>query len=183
MHEKTLNSRFVYQGRIVSLELQDVELANGTHAPREIIRHGPAVAIVAALPDGRFALVRQYRKPVEQVMLEVVAGNVEPDEPLEDAARREVREETGYDAVRLQRLGALYPSPGYVDERIEIYAAELNPTPADLALDEDEHVEVALLTAAEIDALIRAGEITDGKTLAAWLLYQKAGQPAGEARP
>ena len=173
MNEKTLSSEFVYRGRIVSLELQDVELNNGIRAKREVVRHGPAVAMVCEAADGRFALIHQFRKPVEQIMLEVPAGNVEPDEDLEVAARREIREETGYEATSLTRLGALYPSPGYVDERIEIYHAHLAAEPAALDLDEDEQVRVELCERHQILAWVREGRITDGKTLAAWLMYEE----------
>lgn len=173
MNERTTNLRRVYDGRIVSLELHDVELHNGVHAKREVVRHGPAVAVVAEMRDGRFAFVRQFRKPVEGSMLEVVAGNVEPGEACETSARREVREETGYEVEHIRRLGAVYPSPGYVDERIEIYYARLSGQPAEKDLDEDEHVEVRIYARDEVLELIQSEKIQDGKTLAAWLLYER----------
>ena len=173
MNERTIHMERVYDGRIVALELHDVEMHHGVRAKREIIRHGPAVAVVAETQDGRFALVRQFRKPVECAMLEVVAGNVEPGEPLETSARREVREETGYEVETIRRLGAIYPSPGYVDERIEIYHARLSPEPVAKDLDDDEHVELHLYSRDEVLELIRSEHIQDGKTLAAWLLYER----------
>lgn len=173
MDEKTIKMERVYDGRIVSLELHEVELHTGVRAQREIVRHGPAVAVVAELPDGRFAFVRQFRKPVEGVLLEVVAGNVEAGEALETAAVREVREETGYETASIRRLGAIYPSPGYVDERIEIFYATLAGVVADKDLDDDEHVEVQLHTRDEVHEMIETEVIQDGKTLAAWLLYDR----------
>lgn len=173
MNERTLRVERVYDGRIVSLELHDVELHDGTRTRREIIRHGPAVAVVAVLPDGRFVFVRQFRKPLDRAIIEVVAGNVEPDEDLEKAAIRELREETGYEAVSIRRIGAVYPSPGYVDERIELFYARLTGEPVARALDDDEHVEVQIYARDEVLALIDAEQIQDGKTLAAWMLYER----------
>ena len=173
MNERTIHMERVYDGRIVALELHDVEMHHGVRAKREVIRHGPAVAVVAETQDGRFALVRQFRKPVECAMLEVVAGNVEPGEPLETSARREVREETGYEVETIRRLGAIYTSPGYVDERIELYHARLAAQPAAKAMDEDEHVELAIYSREEVRELIVSGKIQDGKTLSAWLLYER----------
>jgi ADP-ribose pyrophosphatase len=173
MHEKTLSVKTVYTGRILGLELQDVELANGKKAFREIVRHGGAVAVLARLPDGRFALVRQFRKPVEQEMLEVVAGNRGRDEDPEACARRELKEETGFEARQIRRLGFIYPSPGYVDEKIDLFFAEVDAQPGATHPDEDEHLDVLLLSREDIVRRMRAGEIHDSKTLATWLLYEK----------
>lgn len=173
MHEKTLSVKTVYSGRILGLELQDVELANGTKAFREIVRHRGAVAVLARLPDGRFALVRQFRKPVEQEMLEVVAGNRGRDEDPEACARRELKEETGFEARQIRRLGFIYPSPGYVDEKIDLFFAEVDAEPGSTHPDEDEHLDVLLLSREDIVRRMWAGEIHDSKTLATWLLYEK----------
>ena len=167
-------------GCVVSVEVQDVELETGQAAIREIVRHRGAVAVLARRPDGRFLFVRQFRKPVEQIMLEVVAGVLELDEHPEDAARRELREETGYVATDLRPLGVVHPSPGYLDERIEVFAAEVGLEAGPRALDHDERVEVAPLTAEEFESLAWRGGVSDAKTLAAWTLY-KAAAPRGAA--
>ena len=173
MYEKTISRKTVYTGRILGLEVQEIEMENGKKGLREIVRHRGAVAILARLPDGRFALVRQFRKPVEKEMLEIVAGNREPNEDPEFCAKRELREETGFPAKIVRRLGFIYPSPGYVDEKIEIFFAEVDAESGQIDLDEDEHVEVVLLTRDEIVGKISRDEIHDSKTLAAWLLYEK----------
>lgn len=174
MEETTIQYRTLFTGRVVGLELHEVQLANGRQASREVVRHVPAAGVVAEMADGRFAFVRQYRKPVEQAVLEIVAGVCEPGEEPETTARRELREESGYDAVALTRLGAIYPSPGYVDEVIHLYHARLAPEPAGTALDEDEHVQLEVYTADEVWALIDAGAIQDAKTLTAWFwLHQR----------
>lgn len=171
MHEKTRTSKTLYSGRILGLEVQEVELPNGKTALREIVRHRGAVAVLARRADGRFLFVRQFRKPVEQVLLEVVAGNREPGEPAETCARRELEEETGYRVRALEHLGFIYPSPGYVDERIDIFFAETEQAVGATKPDEDEMLELAVLTADEVAARIRNQEIHDAKTLAAWMMF------------
>lgn len=172
MKETTVQKKTAFAGKLLSLEQHDVVLDNGKQAYREIIRHPGAVGVLARHARGAFVLVRQFRKAVEMMTTEVVAGLLNPGESFEAAARRELAEETGFSAKRLIRLGTVYASPGYVDEKIEVYYAELDGQPAaPLALDHDEHVETLLLTRDEFAAAICAGEITDGKTLAAWALY------------
>lgn len=173
MRENTIGSRTVFKGRLLTLDVVDVELENGVRSTREIVRHRGAAAVLARLPDGRFVLVRQFRKPVEREVLEIVAGLLEEGESPEACARREVREETGHDVDRLVRLGTVCPSVGCMDEHIQLFYARLKDGPAETSLDHDEHVEPVLLTAEEINDLIRRGAIEDSKTLAAWLLYEK----------
>lgn len=176
MHEKTIASRTLYKGRILGLEVQDVELENGKKALREIVRHGGAVAVLARTPDGRYVFVRQFRKPVERDLLEVVAGNRDPGEDPAACARRELEEETGYRAASLVPLGYIYPSPGYGDERIDLFHAETEAVRGAAAPDDDENLDVILLASNEVCERIRSGEIVDSKTLAIW---QKAGTIIG----
>ena len=124
------------------------------------------------MPDGRFVFVRQFRKPLERVMLETVAGKLEPGEDPEECARREVMEETGYRAGESAKLGVIYPSPGYTDETIHVYHVKLIPEMVTAGGDEDEDLEVVHLTSAEIEEMVASGDIEDGKTLAMWLLYK-----------
>ncbi|MCX6998384.1 MAG: NUDIX hydrolase [Kiritimatiellaeota bacterium] len=173
MHEKTLSRQIVYDGRILRLEVQEVELADGTRAVRELIRHAPAAAVLARGPDGRFLFVRQYRKAVDQAVLEIVAGICEPGEAPAATAARELREETGYTATRLVELGAAFATPGYVDERITLFYAEAAGPAGPTDRDADERLEVVPLTAGEFERRLRSGEIQDAKTMAAWLLYEK----------
>ncbi len=172
MREATLNVKTVYRGRILGLEVLDVELENGKKALREVVRHRGAVAVLARRPDGAFVFVRQFRKPVEQDLLEVVAGNREPGEDPEACARRELEEETGCRAAAIRSMGFIYPSPGYVDEKIEAFFAETVAESGRQKPDEDEHLDVVLLERGEVIERIRRGEIHDSKTLAIWLLFE-----------
>lgn len=153
------------------VETLQVELENGLTAYRELVRHPGAVCVLLRAPDKRLALVRQYRVGAQKQMLEVVAGILNAGEDPDAAAHREVREETGFALTRLSRMGMLYPTPGYVEERIVCYYGEAGEQGA-RQLDHDERVEVELIDESEFQARIRRGEIEDAKTLAAWALYQ-----------
>ncbi|HEY5653593.1 MAG TPA: NUDIX hydrolase [Pontiella sp.] len=172
MYEKTLSRKTVYEGRIINVDVLEVELENGKRSVREIVQHGSAVAIIPRRADERFVFIRQFRKPMEQICFEVVAGNCDPGEDEAVSAARELQEETGYEAKSLKFLGPIFPSVGYCTERINIYFAEVGNDPGKTDLDEDERIDVVVLTEDELDDMIRAGEVTDSKTLAAWMLYK-----------
>ncbi|MBL7012247.1 MAG: NUDIX hydrolase [Kiritimatiellales bacterium] len=171
MREKTIGSRTVFEGRIMRVEVLDVELPDGRVATREIVRHGPAVAVVARRRDGRFVFIRQFRKAMERICFEVMAGNCDPGEEAEVSAIRELREETGYEPDAIRFLAPIYPSVGYCDERIDVFYADVHE-PGDTDFDHDEEIETVLLTEEEMDEMIRAGEVQDAKTLAVWALWK-----------
>lgn len=175
MHEKTLSVRRGFTGKLLNLDVVDVELAHGLRSVREIVRHPGGVVILARLPDGRFVLVRQFRKALESVLLEAVAGTLHPGEDPTLCARRELEEETGYQAETLVRLGVIAPAPGYTEERLHLFYATLHPQAGALSPDEDEKIEVVQLTATQVEALMLSGEIWDAKTLAAWFLMKAKG--------
>lgn len=170
--ERTISCERKYTGRIISVDLLDIELPDGRRAKREVVRHGCAVAILARRPDGKFVLVRQYRKAAEEALLEVIAGGLEPGEDPESGARRETAEETGYDVASLHYLTTMICTPGYCEERIHLYYAELAANPHAQDQDPDENVFPVVLTGDEIEDGIRKGEIIDGKTLAAWACFK-----------
>lgn len=162
--ERVLETRRVYEGRVVSLRVDTVALPDGRSAQREVAEHAPVVVVVPLDGDGNVLLVRQYRLPVKQLLLELPAGGIDPGESVEEAVQRELREETGQRAGRLERLAAFYASPGYCDELMHLFlATELEPSP--LAADSDENIEVVRMPLAEALALVERGEICDAKTI------------------
>ena len=159
-----LDSRRVYEGRVVSLRVDKVLLPDGHSALREVAEHAPVVVIVPLDGEGNVLLVRQYRLPVRQLLLELPAGGMDSGESVEEAVQRELQEETGQRAGHLERLAAFYASPGYCDELMHLFlATELEPSP--LAADSDESIEVVRMPVAEALALVERGEICDAKTI------------------
>ena len=173
MNEKTISSQRAFDGRLLKLDVLEVELDNGRHARREIVRHPGAVAIWAHAPDGRFVFVRQFRKAIEQELLEIVAGTLEAGETPEACARREIREETGYAVKTLTPLGFIFTAPGFCTEQIFIFYAELAGGGA-ADPDPDEHLDVVLLDEAAWKAMMSRGAVQDAKTCAAWGMFQNA---------
>jgi ADP-ribose pyrophosphatase len=154
MYEKTISRKTVFEGRILSVDVLEVELEDGRRSVREIVQHGVAVAMVPQRPDGRFIFIRQFRKAMERVCFEVVAGNCDPGEKPAVSAARELKEETGYEVESLEMLGSIFPSVGYCTERIDIYFAKVAEQGA-TSFDEDENIETLLLSEAEVDEMIR----------------------------
>ena len=169
--EKTLASERRYTGRIISVDLLDVELPDGRRAKREVVRHGNAVAILARRPDGKFVFVKQYRKAAEEALVEVIAGGLEAGEDPVEGARRETAEETGYDVASIRFLTTIICTPGYCEERIHLYFAELADGQHAQDQDPDENVYPVVLSREEVEEGIRSGTIFDSKTLSAWACY------------
>lgn len=180
MYEKTISKKTIFEGRILSVDVLDVELADGRIGTREIVRHGAAVAVIARRRDGRFVFIRQFRKAMERICFEVMAGNCDPGETAEASAIRELKEETGYVPDSIRFLSSIYPSVGYCTERIDIFYADVHE-PGETDFDHDEQIETVLITEPEIDAMIRAGKVQDAKTLAAWALYKISNIEQGTA--
>lgn len=169
--ETTLASERKYEGRIIDVDMIDIELPDGRRSKREVVRHKNAVAVLSRLPDGRFVFVQQYRKAAEEALLEVVAGGLEDGESPDEGARRETAEETGYEVVSIRKLTTIICSPGYCDERIHLFLAELSERPHEQHQDADENVFPVVLTEKEVEAGIVDGTIVDAKTIAAWACY------------
>jgi nudix-type nucleoside diphosphatase (YffH/AdpP family) len=151
---------------VVNLRIDTVELMDGRSATREVVEHGDVVAVVPLLEDQDVLLVRQYRLPAGQTLLEVPAGGVDTGESSEEAAQRELGEECGQRAERLDRLGGFYASPGFCSEFIHVFlATRLSPVPAHP--DPDEEIAVVRLPLAEAVRLTRQGEIRDAKSIIA----------------
>lgn len=166
--EKTLKSEQVYDGRIVKVFKDNVELSDGQKAYREVVKHSGGVVILAYKDSETILFVRQFRYPMKEVMLELPAGKLEYGEDPFVAAKRELEEETGYQAKKWTELGYVYTSPGYSDEKLYLYKAEdLMYTKQNL--DEGEILEPLEFSKKEISKKIKNGEIVDAKTLCAIL--------------
>ena len=169
--ETTLETRRIYEGNIINVRVDTVRMPSGRSATREIVEHSHAVCIVPVDADGNVLLVRQYRKPAEEALLEVPAGGVEEGEVSEEAVLRELQEEIGYTAGNLQHLSSFWVAPGWATEFMHAYlATEL--TSSRLEADEDENIEVVRMPFDQVLAMFKTGEIRDGKTIASMLLAQ-----------
>ncbi|HOO89165.1 MAG TPA: NUDIX hydrolase, partial [Synergistales bacterium] len=166
--EKTIKTKRVFAGRLLKCDVVSVALEKGKKSVREVVRHPGAAAALCRTVDGRFVFVKQFRKAVEKQVLEIVAGTLEPGENPSACARREVREETGYRVSALKKLGVVYPSPGYSDERLHVYLADLRKTRGETDHDHDERIKTVHISRAGVEKKIASGSISDAKTLAAW---------------
>lgn len=175
MEEKTLACRTVFAGRVLRIDVVDVELPGGRRSTREIVRHRGAVVVLAERPDGRFVLVRQYRLAVGETLLEAVAGGIEAGETPEAAARRELVEESGYEVETIRPLGTIVLCPGYSEERLHLFHARVGQAPGATRPDFDEQVEAVILDRAAIEAAVASGTLVDAKTLAIWHLANRTG--------
>ena len=170
--EQKVSSEDVFDGNLLHVKKDTVRLPNGNIACREWIKHPGASAVLPVTPEGRLIFVRQYRYPIQQVTLEIPAGKLdaEGEDPL-DCAKRELSEETGYQAEKYTFLTKLATTVGFSNEFIYIYAAE-GLTAGRQHPDEDEFINVCTLTMDEAMAKIRSGEICDAKSVTAVLLLR-----------
>ncbi len=169
LKEELIESQTLYRGRVVTLRIDTVRLPNGRIARREVVEHRGAVAIVPLLDENTVLLIRQYRQAVGETLLEIPAGTLEPDEPPDSCARRELEEETGYQARQLRRLFSQYLAPGYSQEVLHVYLAE-DLTRAHKNLDEDELTELVPTPLDQVAEMILQGKIKDSKTIAGLLM-------------
>ena len=163
----------VYKGRVFSVEIETLRAPTGKTHEIATIRHGPCVVLIPILDDGRVVMIRQFRYSVGRDLWELPAGNVDAGESVEAAAFRECEEETGLAPSRVDKLGALFPAPGYSDEEMFFFRASgLRPPPKDSPHkpDEDEDIEARSVTVAEAKAMVARGEIVDLKTVYALTL-------------
>lgn len=177
MEEKTIKSRQIYEGKIINLRVDEVILPNGQKASREIIEHPGAVAAIPLLPGGKIILIKQFRKPVEEVIYEIPAGKLESGEGAEQCMERELEEETGYRAGKLRKLLSYYPSPGFSSELIHLFlATDLEKKKQNW--EDDEFLEMVILEFDESLRMIEKGKIRDGKTIIGLFLTKQFLKPS-----
>lgn len=175
--ETTAEEELIFDGRVLHVYKDKINLPDGRMSTREYCRHGGAVAVVPLTENGDVVCVRQYRYALGRVTLEIPAGKLDsPTEDHAEAALRELREETGYTTDTLRPLGDFATSPALLTEIIYIYLAE-QMTPGDVDPDDDEFLEIVHIPLEEMVNMILAGEIQDAKTQAAvlkvWAIKQK----------
>ena len=170
--ERVVNSKRVYEGRVINLRVDEIALEGGASGLREVVEHRGAVAIIATDADGRIAFVRQYRRAAETELLELPAGTMEAGEPPERTAIRELEEETGLIAERVAPFIRFFLAPGYSSEEMHVFIAE-GLREGIAKPEDDEALTAERYTLAEALALIEQGVIRDAKTIAALLAYAR----------
>jgi ADP-ribose diphosphatase len=174
---RVLAHRRVYEGRVLSLDVDEVEEPGGVRATREVVRHRGSVAVLAVEDDGRLVLVRQYRYPAGAPVWELPAGRLDPGEDAEAAARRELEEEVGLRARSLEALAVFYTTPGFCDEAMHLFRASgLSRVPA--RPEADERIEPGWFGLPEAREMMDRGLVRDGKTLVALLLEERRAREA-----
>jgi len=169
---KIIRKREIYQSPIFTVVEEQARDTSGFKIDRVIVRHGGSAVMLAVDGRKRVLLVKQFRLPAEKDLWEIPAGRLDAGEKPLDAARRELAEETGYSARKWKKLAAWWPSPGYASEKMHLYLAT-DLTQSKSAPMEDERIQTRWFKKKELDKLIRAGEIEDGKTLIAFLIWQR----------
>ena len=163
-YENTLNEKLIYTGNYLTITNVNVELPNGKTTNRDIIKHPGACAILPFLDNNTIVLIEQFRKPLNQTLLEIPAGKLNKNEDITLCAKRELQEETGYIAKNIQFLGKIATAPGFCDEIIYLFKAT-DLTLGEKHCDDDEFTEIKTFSLDEVKALIKKGEIIDTKTI------------------
>jgi ADP-ribose pyrophosphatase len=162
----------MHSGPVFSVERLEFDSESGL-VTKDVVRHPGAVTVIGELADGRLVMIRNERAAVQESLLEFCAGKLEPgEEPLE-AASRELEEETGYAAASVRVLGRFYTSPGFADELMHVFLAT-NLTLVAQCLQPGESIEVELLMPSDVQAAIGSGALRDGKSIAAFHLWELA---------
>ena len=169
--ENTIDSKSIYSGKIVQLKVDTVEIVGKGYAQREIISHRGGVCCIAVTEANKIVLVRQFRKAVEQELLELPAGTLEVGETPKQAIIRELKEETGYHFAEVESMVEFFPSPGYKNELGHLFVGKA-VNKGEMELDGDEEIEVEEFTLDELLYKINQGEIKDAKTILGICMYQ-----------
>ncbi len=163
LHEETLSSDVIFEGKILRLKKDTVMLENGEHAFREVVEHSGGVCILPVTDDGEIIFVRQFRYPFKEILTEIPAGKREKDEEPLTCGIRELKEEVGAVADKITYLGKLYPTVAYDTEVIYMYLAE-GLHFSDQHLDEDEFVDIVKIPFDKAVEMVMRDEIPDSKT-------------------
>ncbi|MBI4372951.1 MAG: NUDIX hydrolase [Candidatus Omnitrophica bacterium] len=167
-----ISEKQIYQARMFDLKAVKMRAPDGHEFQHEIIFHPGAAVVIPHLGSDQFVLIRQYRTAVRKVIWEFPAGTLERGEAPLACAKREIVEETGFEAGKWQKLGLLYPAPGISTELMHIFlASELKPSK--MSLDRDEFIQRKIVSFSRLQKMILSGRITDGKTIAGFFYYSQ----------
>jgi ADP-ribose diphosphatase len=167
---KILRSKIIYKGPVFGVRRDEVLEPTGVRTTREVITHPGSVVVLPVLPDRRIVLIRQYRHATRQFLWELVAGRMERGENPRRAAGRELIEETGYRAKRFRVFLDIFPTPGFLEERMYILLAE-GLTLGEAEPEDDEKITVKSFSRKELEKMIRHGKLRDAKSIAGLLYY------------
>jgi len=167
---KILRSATIYAGPVFGIRRDEVIEPSGVRATREVVTHPGSVVVLPVLPDGRILLIRQYRHATRQYLWELVAGRMDPGETPKVAAARELIEETGYRAKRMRVFLDVFPTPGFLEERMFILLAE-GLTAGEAEPEEDEKIISHAYNRRQLEEMIHSGRLRDAKTIAGLLFY------------
>jgi ADP-ribose diphosphatase len=167
---KVLKSEIIYEGKAFGVRRDELIEPTGVHTIREVVTHPGSVVILPVLPDGRIVLVRQYRHAARQYLWELVAGRMEHGENPKKGAQRELLEETGYRAKKFSIFLDVFPTPGFLEERMFLLLAE-GLSAGEAAPEEDEKIIVASYTRKQLKEMMRTRKLRDAKSIAGLLFY------------
>ena len=165
-----LSSQTVYAGKVFGIRRDEVIEPTGVRATREMITHPGSVVVLPVLPDGQILLIEQYRHAAKQYLWELVAGRIDEGETPEQAAERELIEETGYRAKRLQEFLEFFPTPGFLEEKMFLFVAE-GLTPGKATPEDDEKIVCRAYSHKQLEEMLGKRKLRDGKTIAGILYY------------
>ena len=167
---KILKSETIYQGKVFGVRADEVEEPSGVKATRVVITHPGSVVVLPVLKDGRILMIEQYRHATRQYLWELVAGRIDAGESVKKAAARELKEETGYSAKRFTEFLDVWPTPGFLEERMHILLAE-GLTKGEATPEDDEKIISRAYTIKELKQMMENGKLKDGKSIAGILYY------------
>jgi ADP-ribose pyrophosphatase len=165
-----LSSSIIYEGPVFGLRRDEIIEPSGVRATREVITHPGSVVVLPVLPDGRILLIQQYRHATRQYLWELVAGRIDGEETPKQAAARELIEETGYRATKFRIFLDVFPTPGFLEERMFLLLAE-GLTAGVAEPEEDEKIISRTYNRKELEEMIRTGKLRDAKSIAGLLFY------------
>lgn len=177
---QVLSSEMIYEGPVFGLRRDELIEPTGLRTKREVITHPGSVVVLPVLPDGRIVMVQQYRHATRQYLWELVAGRMEPGEDPKEAAARELAEETGYRARRYRVFLDVFPTPGFLEERMFLLLAS-DVVEGKASPEEDEKIVSAIYEPAKLEQMIAKGKLHDAKSIAGLLYYFRFIRPIRKA--